>query len=225
MYIQEDIEKKIKKIQPGLFKEAFKEKLFSWNELETLLNLRPFVNADRCKIINNKSYTWQAEVWLSDLNTFPASILGKEIQENVCYLSDASRVNKHINSICQELETIFPGGAADAHIYFNVAKNPSDGGFGIHYDFSHNLIVQIEGRTRFQIWDATVFGDDRNVPSLEESPIIDEHLEPGDAIFVPMNIYHRALSETKRLSVSFPISFGNERKPQDRNWIDLSNLL
>ena len=114
----------------------------------------------------------------------------------------------------------FAGGAADAHIYFNLADN-LDGGFGIHWDFSHNLIVQMEGETQFKVWDDTVVGD-RNPAFLNEQPIIDVVMQPGDAVFVPMNVFHQAISKSKRMSVSFPISMNNDTANQDRHWIKIS---
>lgn len=216
MHIQSNIIDEIKSVKPAFFNNAFTS-ILTWQELENLLNLRPFVNADRCKIINQKGYTWDRQTWLSDVNTFPPSILDTEIRNFHCYLSDASRVNEKINSICAQLEQTFAGGAADAHIYFNLAETP-DNGFGIHWDFSHNLIVQVEGESKFQIWDETVVGD-RNVSFLKEQPVIDVVMKPGDAVFVPLNVYHQATSLTKRLSVSFPISFNNETAPQERHWI------
>jgi len=219
MYIQSDVIDEIKLIKPAFFKNAF-EKLFTWQELENLLNLRPFVNDDRCKMINQKKYTWELQSWLTDVNTYPPSLLDAEIRQNHCYLQDASRANKKINAVCEQLESIFPRGSADAHIYFNISENDSSG-FGIHWDGSHNLIVQMEGETQFQIWDDNIIGD-RIVQFLNEEPIIDVVLQSGDAVFVPMNTYHRATSKTKRFSISFPISMNDVTANQDRHWIKIT---
>jgi ribosomal protein L16 Arg81 hydroxylase len=219
MNIPQNVINEIKLTKPAFFKGVF-DKFFTWKDLENLLNLRPFVNADRCKIINQKTYNWQRQTWMSDVNTFPPSILDTEIRQFHCYLSDASRANEKTNAICAELEQTFSGGASDAHIYFNLAETP-DNGFGIHWDFSHNLIVQMEGQSKFQVWDDTVVGD-RNVTFLSEQPIIDVVMEPGDAVFVPLNVYHQATSMSKRLSISFPISFNNETATQERHWIKIT---
>jgi len=221
MTIPHEVLSEIKNLTPKFYKNSF-SKIFTWQELENLLNLRPFVNADRCRLINNEGYSWQRQNWLTDVNTFPPSLLHKELKSNVCYLMDASKVNESVNSVCKELEETFPGGSADAHIYFTIAET-LDAGFGIHWDFSHNLIVQMEGSTRMQIWDklAEPNFDDRSVETLYETPLIDVILNPGDAVFVPMYQYHRAESQTKRLSISFPISFNNELQSQDRHWIKL----
>ena len=140
---------------------------------------------------------------------------------NHCYFSDCSRVNKEFNEICGQLEQVFSEyrASADAHIYMNLSD--SENGWGIHWDTSHNLIVQMEGETKFEVWDEGVMGA-RNMPYLSEKPVIEEVLQPGDAIFVPIRVYHRATSLMKRMSVSFPISFGDTTSPQERHWIKIT---
>lgn len=221
MYITKQIRREILEIKPCLFPNAF-PKIFSWDELQRLINLRPFVNNKRFKIIESKGYNWDHQAWLSDMNTFPPSLLETELRKYHCYFSDSSRVNEQINQICNELENTFANSAVDAHIYFTIADN-LNGGFGIHWDYSHNLIVQVEGNTRFLLWNhyADNSVTDRVTESLPVDPLYDVILNPGDAIFVPLRSYHRALSQTKRLSVSFPISFGNDAPSQDRHWVKL----
>jgi len=72
----------------------------------------------------------------------------------------------------------------------------------MHKDVCHNLIVQVEGTTKFTVQD--------------KFTII---LEPGDCVFVPLGVYHRAQSIDKRLSISFPMN-PNHKTRQDRFWID-----
>lgn len=220
-YINKSIKSKMLKLKPCVLPQAFPQ-IFSWEELERLLNLRPFVSASRFKVINKENYKWKNQSWLSDINTYPPHLLDQEIKKHHCYFSDASRVNPKINKICDELESIFKNSAADAHIYFTVADT-HDGGFGIHWDSSHNLIVQVEGSTRFLLWD--VYADSstvsRSADSLPVDPVIDVTLVAGDAVFVPVRSYHQAISQTKRLSVSFPVALHEGSVPQDRHWINL----
>jgi hypothetical protein len=224
MFISKDLADELTGGKPSYFPASF-EKLFSWEDLEQLLNLRPFVNSTRFHVTTGKGYTWENQGWLSDVNTFPPNLLNEIVQEHTCYLSDSSRVNKKVNGVCQELESLFSESSVDAHIYFTLAKN-LEGGFGIHYDTSHNLIVQMEGKTRFKLWDVFAKQDDpRNVSEIDESPVYDVILQPGDAVFVPMHSYHQAISQTKRLSVSFPVSFSSPYKAQNRHWIDVRGLL
>ena len=221
MYLSDHLKNKILELKPCYLPKSF-PKIFSWNELENLLNLRPFVNNKRFQIIGGQNYSWENQTWLSDVDTFPPSLVETEIKKNHCYLSDASRANKKINQICKELEKTFIDCGADAHIYFTLSDN-LDGGFGIHWDHSHNLIVQVEGSTRFLLWDhyADQNETNRTEQSLSIDPVYDVTLHQGDAIFVPLRSYHCALSQTKRLSISFPICYNSSISQQDRHWIKL----
>jgi len=216
----------IKDLRPHYFKQAF-PKIFSWEELEHLLNLRPFVNSNRLRITDsNEGYTWPMQGYLSDVNSFPPTLLDNEIlKKYVCYLGDASRANKQLNKIANEIEKSFPQSVTDAHIYFSLGDQFTEG-FGIHMDTVYVLLIHVEGKSRFQMWDQNIteqIGGKRiGVPNLPEPPTIDEVIETGDAVFIPVNTYHKVTSLTKRLSVSFPIVMNSELPPQDRHWIKLN---
>lgn len=219
-YISKKTRLEILKLKPCVLLKEF-PKIFSWDELERLINLRPFASNTRLRFINNESYQWGGQAWLTDPNTYPPSLIEEELKKYHCYFSDASRANEKLNKICGELENTFEGHASDAHIYFTTADTTA-GGFGIHYDSAHNLIVQVEGSTRFMLWDVYVnkLASPRVVESLPVDPVIDVTLHPGDAVFVPMYSYHQALSQSKRLSVSFPVT-APPVPPQDRHWVKL----
>lgn len=212
-----DISDKIKSFKP-FYESNLISDLFSWKELESLLNLRPFVNNQRFTIVNDKNYEWNYCSWLTDPNSFPPDLIQQVIKENVCYLRDCSRVNKKINYLCKELEQItdYP---TDAHIYFSVTETPVKG-FGVHWDQSHNLIVQIEGESRFQVWGETTDKTYRGIEKPEEDPILDVIMKPGDVIFIPILFLHSATSLTKRLSISFPMAIDNKLH-QSRDWVTI----
>ena len=212
----------IEKIQN---KKAFYEKadirnLFSWESLNNLLNLRPFINSARFHVMSDGNFTWNKQGWLSDQNTYPPALLYNLVNKHSCYISDASRVNENVNKVCEELENMlkYP---TDAHIYFSASDNCTQG-FPIHWDWSHNLIVQVEGKTNFKVWD--IIADpksNRLIDSLPQKPMLDVVMEPGDVIFVPEKVYHQASSLTRRMSISFPSSPYEKLQPQERYWINL----
>lgn len=193
--------------------------IFSWNELVNALNLRPFVSASRMKTLKDIPYSWQNQAWLSDINTFPPSLLDKVVKENVCVLIDSSRVSFNLNEICNQLEEHFKLGAADAHIFFTLSEN-IDQGYGIHWDPSHNLIVQVEGTSTIKIWDEWSVRN-RAVESLEKAPVIDTVLNPGDVAFVPKNYYYKHSITSKAMTICFPVIFNEECGKQERYWIKL----
>ena len=205
--INKKILNKIKLQKPFVEKDLL-HNIFSWLELENLLNLRPFITDSRFHIARkpiNEHFEWPMQSWLSDINTFPPKLLHNIVEERVCSFSDASRVNKSINEICGIIETAtrWP---TDAHIYFS--KKVQQEGFGKHKDEAHNLIVQVEGKSNFQVW------------SIDNKIIIDEDMLPGDCVFIPAHINHKILPCTPRISVSFPMWLKPGPPPQDRYWIN-----
>jgi hypothetical protein len=214
----------IKQLKPAYQKDAIKN-IFSWKEFETLINLRPFASASRLIFVSKDKYGWPDQAWLSDLNTYPPSLLKVVLKEKMGYFSDCTRINSKINDISKRLDEL-TGCATDAHIYFSLIDNDiSNVGFGIHTDSSHNLIVQVEGNTRLEIWDIKDTPQ-KNIDSLDKSPIIDVILSPGDIVYVPAYFWHRATSKTKRLSISFPsaVDFSKEMC-QDRTWLNIEEFI
>ena len=47
-------------------------------------------------------------------------------------------------------------------------------------------------------------------------------LNPGDVIFIPKFMVHQAISLSKRLSISFPMSVMLDGTSQDRHWIKIN---
>jgi hypothetical protein len=215
-----ELSEQILKFRP-FYQESTIQDLFSWKELETLLNLRPFVSSERFRIISGKSYEWSGQDWLSDVNTYPPELIAEEIRKYVCYFSDSSRVNYKVNELCNQLESL-TNYSTDAHIYFSLEDKLSKG-FDIHYDESHNLIVQIDGSTHFRVWSERKKGERRNRSHMNESPILDVIMNPGDIIFIPVHYWHSAHSMTKRLSISFPMTPDNNGAPQSRHWIKIND--
>jgi len=196
---------KIKLKKPFFLKGVLKN-IFSWTDLENLLNLRPFCNDSRFKIAGRPyQYSWPDEAWLSDINSFPPKLIDDIINKEVCYVIDASRVNKKINDICNNIESQC-GWKTDAHIYFSLRVQ--EYGFGKHNDPRHNLITQVEGKSVINVW------------SDDDKILIDEVMEPGDIVFIPEKINHQIIPKTKRISISIPCE-NIDMPTQDRHWINL----
>ena len=200
-----EIEKELKQIKP-FFKKKLLPNIFTWQELESLINLRPFVNDKRFTFKSKDQYTWEAGGWLTDLNSWPPDQLQKIIDNNVCYLCDSSRANKRINTVCTELENIF-NMPTDAHIYFNKNTNEMNyDGLGRHNDMQHNLIALAKGSIKIKIW--------------ENNKDATYSLDEGDVIFIPKGYDHQIISHTSRISVSFAIS-PQATYFQGREWVTL----
>lgn len=215
--IDDDIKQHILDNKP-YYKSNVLTDLYSFSKLEELINLRPFVNSARFLLTNNQKYEWEHQAWLTDVNSWPPGLLNMIMKNQVCYITDCSRVNKKINDLCKELEdlTDLP---TDAHLYFDLNKNI---GHQSHWDNSTNMIVQVEGETQFKIWDKYYYEPSpRTIDNVNEKPIMDITMKPGDVIIIPKNILHQANSITKRLSISFPMAEDWNSPKQERTWVKL----
>jgi len=205
------------------FKKGYYPNLLSWKEFVTLINIRPLMNCNRIAIpkFKGEEYHWENSFWTLDQNCAPPLVVKDIFQNNICYLKDMSRCSKKVNDLAKRFEEEY-NGAADAHIY--ICRNTSlIHPFGIHYDQSHNVIVQCEGETNFKVWDIIDIDKQstrcKESMSITDTPLLDVDMKPGDAIWIPKYYPHLATSNTVRMSVSFPIKCNGARQP--REWIEL----
>jgi hypothetical protein len=214
------IKDRIEKLEPFYEKNAVTN-IFSWKDLENLLNFRPSNTQDRFKASLKENYEWPKQAWVSNINCYPPSIIQKIIKKYLCHISDSSKVNEKINSICGELESI-TNLPTDAHIYFDFTDQQNVG-FGIHYDDAHNLIVQIEGKSNVRIWNVKSYDKNlHSIKNLDVNPIFEIVMEPGDVFYAPAHYYHEVKSLTKRLSISFPSHTKMKSLFQEREWIKIT---
>ena len=209
-------------MEPKFIKQYHPE-LFSWKELEYLINIRPLMTQKRSHILFEEEtyFKWRSTGWQKDKNCYPPTLIRKLIEENICYFTDMSRCTEKINAFAKSLEDEYEH-QTDAHIYMcrNIElEHP----FGAHFDTSHNVIVQCEGTTNFKVWNGVDPKSNYTKMTPEElpgEPILDVEMEPGDAIWIPMYHPHLATSRTKRLSVSFAINKNPLKEGfQDREWV------
>ena len=207
--------------------EGYLPHLFSWNDLASVINIRPLMTTSRVKLLDGqgRKFKWNATGWHHDPNCYPPSLVRTLLDEMVIYFTDMSRVHKNLNEFATCIEDEYQR-QTDAHVY--VCRNPElEHPFGVHYDEAHNIIIQCEGQTHFKVWQEVYnkdFDKGANLNlDIKEEPIIDVIMKPGDALWIPIYYPHHAISLTPRLSVSFPftprglITLSNE----DRNWIKL----
>jgi len=203
-------EDKIKSLVPHFGKA--KKNLYTWKELEGLLNLRPFMSDNRVNSVDigiNATYKWNNTGWATEQNAWPVSCLKDVLSKTSVYIQDCSRVNEKINAICKQLEELLSSNS-DCHIYFSVDKSLPN--FDKHKDFSHNLIIVADGTIRCELW-------------IEGGHIIEKDLKNGDYVFIPAHMYHRITPLTeKRLSLSFPIHTHKADHYEEREWLRLDNL-
>ena len=209
--------------------EGYLPHLFSWNDLASVINIRPLMTTSRVKLLDGqgRKFKWTATGWHRDPNCYPPSLIRSLLDEMVIYFTDMSRVHKNLNEFATCIEDEYQR-QTDAHVY--ICCNPElEHPFGAHIDEAHNIIIQCEGETNFKVWNELKDGEkimkdgDNINMKIDDEPILDVVMKPGDALWVPMYYPHQAISLTPRLSVSFPftpsglLTLANE----DRNWITL----
>lgn len=180
--------------------------LFTFKELENLLNLRPFVNKKRFIPTGLNTYQWRGYDWQTEEPGWPSSQIKKALNVSSAYIRDASKANKKINGISEKLEKVFKC-PVDCHIYFSLNKNVEN--FGKHKDTAHNYIVICEGKLNIKIY--------------INDKIMEKTCSKGDTVFIPAGLYHNITSLTdKRLSCSFPVFLENEKKHfEERKWLKI----
>lgn len=206
---------------PKVFRNAFND-VYSLDEFEKLVNLRPFCSSRRVSSTNeNFTTSWDSQGWVTDGTSIPASNMQQILDAGVVQINDCSRVNKTVNSICADLETQ-TGHCTDAHIYY--AHDETKDSFVPHWDKVNNFIVMVHGEALWKVDKQISTEGERNDPSRCKDNIIEEILYPGDAIYIPTGYYHCASSRGQRLSITFAMACQSEfadLTPQDRNWIAL----
>tara|TARA_R110002012_G_scaffold31862_1_gene94909 strand:+ start:674 stop:1267 length:594 start_codon:yes stop_codon:yes gene_type:complete len=182
------------------------EHLFSFKDLENLINLKPFININRFKPTSfhgstiPREYKWPIPIWSSDNNVWPIKEIKNFLNESACYLNDCSRVNKKVNLFCKKLEETYKK-PVDCHIYFSFKKSTKS--YDFHNDNYSTIILAQEGRIKTFV-DSQVF-----------------ILNKGDYVFIPPKVFHKVehLSE-KRLSLSF-VLYEGDGVFEERDWITI----
>jgi len=96
---------------------------------------------------------------------------------------------------------------AAIHVYFGLKDAKS---FNIHEDYPANFIIQVEGETRWKIFNNRITYMHRTgllANKLQEKDLelsLDVTLKPGDVLYIPSRMYHCAYPQGKRLSMSIP---------------------
>ena len=109
---------------------------------------------------------------------------------------------------CRGLERLFLH-AVQSNIYLTP---PAAQGFRTHFDTHDVLVLQVEGRKRWRVWDGErIERPTRRTPWPGNMPPIGEPhlvmLEPGDSLFIPRGVMHDAATEAGERSLHATIGF------------------
>jgi ribosomal protein L16 Arg81 hydroxylase len=146
-------------------------------------------------------------------------------------LTKASMLSHNISAIASCLETEFAKSAADAHFYCSPRKNAVS--FEAHADHDDNFLVHAIGSVHWKVYDVFARSEmregrktfiSRMTMKDEEAgkykTVIDTILHPGDLLYIPSGMFHKAVPETARVSISVPLQENTRQLPINRNYFD-----
>jgi hypothetical protein len=123
-------------------------------------------------------------------------------------ISQFHETHPPLADFCRGLERLFLH-AVQSNIYLTP---PAAQGFRTHFDTHDVLVLQVEGRKRWRIWDGErIERPTRRTPWPGNMPPLGEPhvlvLEPGDALYIPRGIMHDAATEPGERSLHATIGF------------------
>ena len=125
-------------------------------------------------------------------------------------LTKASLLTPNISDIASAIETYFKG-AADAHFYCSRAKDGLS--FPFHRDTDDNWLVHASGTVRWIVNNSL-----KNI----EGDTTEFDLTVGDLLYIPSKTDHRAIAQSRRISISVPLIERGVPKPLDRKYYDFT---
>lgn len=136
-----------------------------------------------------------------------AFIFDKVNQGDTFVIHQFSQHNPWIASFCDAIEKTFDV-ICDSHIYGNIGRTAES--FCPHIDIPVNFIFQVEGKTKWRIYNnmcSDLLSQNEvnvNVKEDDLEVLFEYELEPGDMLYVPARNFHGAFPDSQRLSISIP---------------------
>jgi hypothetical protein len=193
--------------EPFFIKNAFKyQDIILWEDIENYLN-NPYIHINDVEIIDscgikfnlNKIY----HPYSSNQNIIPSQVFGLINNYYSFVLLNMNRFNKKLNFLAEEIESnVIGNNFLDFHLYCGLGLNSNS--FKAHSDRSHNIIMQVDGTSRWKVYSDS-FEDSTILPNnLEKNlnVVIDKVISPGDIVYIPAGTVHLCIPQGKRISIS-----------------------
>lgn len=184
------------------------EDYLTWDDIEHCMNNTTLYNFEVIGQDNTKIEVPQhRKSWIWDRSVQDKKFLFDRLHEGCgLVLLDYAFYSKNTNDLCRMFEDLFSINAA-IHVYCGLKDAKS---FNIHEDYPANFIIQVDGETRWQIFNNRVSYMHKTgilnnrLQEKDLDKVIDVVLKPGDALYIPSRMYHCAYPQGKRLSMSIP---------------------
>ncbi len=208
---------------PMVFPNAYKcpDKLVQWDDVERCLNNPWWYNVE---ILDNNNMKVPMptvpEQWHNTLVPEKSVIFDLVNDHKTFVIGKYGHHNRAVEELLDEIETRFYVNC-DAHVYGALGGASS---FKIHWDQPANLIIQIEGKTEWTLYNercSTLIkydGFPYNPTESEVTPAITHTMLPGDVLYIPSRCYHCARPDNKRLSLSIPMWHDPEYQSDRKNY-------
>lgn len=193
-----------------VFKNLIKEynTLADWNQIEECINYPHLYDFELIDSLGNKiEIPRHQKAWTTNKLVQDKQFIAEHVNKgNGLIITNYDHKNKEVTTLCGYLEEIFDIHCS-AHLYCGLEDSRS---FWIHEDYPSNIIIQVEGTTRWRIFKNRISsmyktGTMNGQLSLEDLEIeIDTILEPGDVLYIPSRAYHLAEPKGERISISIP---------------------
>lgn len=121
-------------------------------------------------------------------------------------ISDATLFSPRLQQLCNRI-AVRLGGFTVANVYFTPAGAR---GFDVHYDNHGTIVLQIEGRKRWRLYEPTIElpVDERRFTEEEAralTTIGEVELVPGDTLYLPQGVPHEANAGERSLHVTLAL--------------------
>ena len=207
-------------IKGNPYRKGLFENIISWSEFSDYINNDRAVSGLQAILPGGKKlcmekynlYRKKKPAWAKKDAYYDKEYLHKIWRDNgSIILTKASLLTPGISTIAGTIESYF-GGAADAHFYCSRAKDAYS--FPFHRDSDDNWLVHAYGTVRW-----TVNNSLANIP--DDTTEFD--LTVGDLLYIPTGLEHKAVAQSRRISISVPLMERFGSKPVNRNYYDFSN--
>jgi ribosomal protein L16 Arg81 hydroxylase len=196
--------------KPHFFKQLVKnpEEYLTWSDVESCLNNPYLYQFEMIDQYNTKiDIPQHKKAWIWDREIQDKRFLfDKFHQGHGLVIMNYGFHSQRTMELLKVFETLYQVNSA-IHVYCGLQNSKS---FTIHDDYPCNFIIQVEGRTRWKIFNNRIsymYRTGTMNGRLREEDLevaIDVTLEPGDGLYIPSRMYHCAYPEGKRLSMSIP---------------------
>lgn len=175
------------------------DEIFSWEKIDEIIFLQR-IGCDRLRVSRGDRGPW------NEKNLFSSEVgsdgkcggfllvekLHQVLEEGATVIVEAvNEASVLLNGMVEDIVSQFCA-RSSINAYMSFGNQP---GFGVHYDDQDLIVVQIDGRKKWDFFHCNEYGhpiDDFLMRSNENDVSMSFDLECGDVLYVPKGVWHQA---------------------------------